>query len=137
MENNLFICFILLFLSIVYSDIRFRIVVNSQILIALILVLVSSFYGFKLNLKISIIFFLFSLFLWWLNLFGGGDAKLISVLSLGIKDEDITLFILLIGIFGLVLGICTLIVNSKRAVPYAPAISLAHLIIFYFYKGQL
>lgn len=119
----------------VYSDFKHRVVLNTQVFLALILVISTHFAGFVLNLKAGIVFFLISYLLWRFHIFGGGDAKLISVLALGVKSVDLPFFILLTSVLGFFTCVAVLLAKSRRGVPYAPSIFLAYLVIFYFYKG--
>lgn len=133
--NNIFITvLVILFISISYTDIKFRIVHNSFVVAVFILSLVGSFvFDYQLGFYAFFVCFIVGILLWRFSIIGAGDVKLIMAYILSIPYAELSSFFLLMSIIGFVLAFICICLKSKRGVPYAVAISGSHLIVFYFY----
>lgn len=60
---------------------------------------------------------------------GFGDVKLFAVCGLWLGLSNLPLFLILCGIFGVVLGFIWARINGKQIFPFAPAILLSFLVI--------
>jgi prepilin peptidase CpaA len=75
----------------------------------------SGFFGsWKNHLMSGGIIFLITYALFYLKLFGGGDAKLLTVFSLWVGIKGMMPLLFFMAIIGGVLGILTLLMNNKK-----------------------
>lgn len=116
-------------LYIAYSDIRYRIVSNVNIMLIVMLALITSYiFDVKINLFNPALFLIGGFILFSFRIVGGADVKLIAALSMLIERELTLMFLTIISVFGLV--ICLPLIVSKsirndmrsRGVPYVVAI---------------
>lgn len=98
----------LLLLLIMFSDVTQRRIPNWGVSVAFALCAVlwwQSDLGIK-NVWIALATLLFGLVLFYLNLFGAGDIKLLSVLSVAIDPSLYPLALVLMGAVGGILSLC-------------------------------
>ncbi len=123
-------------LLVCYSDIRHRIISNKLVITIAINALAL---GFAKNNTVSIAIPLFALLtgyiVFYFNLIGGGDVKLITVLLLTLTAGQSLDFILYTAIMGGVVMIIGMLINrtdiQQRGVPYAVAISIGFLLALF------
>lgn len=132
MVNNVILgSFLVLLITIIYTDFTKREVSNLQVLIALFLCIFASFIlGYKLNLISSLCSLIVGFLLWKINFFGAADIKLISVYLLSIQQKYFIDFLFLMSVFGFFIGVFVFLFCKNKSIPYAPAISISHIIIF-------
>jgi len=130
--NFILITGLLLFIS--WQDILLRIISNSSLIVLLCLVVpyIALQQRFpNVIAAVVVIAFFFPLFIF--NIIGGGDVKLMSVLSMAFSWQQNADFFFIIAIFGSVIGIFGFLfyrqITRERGVPYGVAISLAF--VFY------
>lgn len=132
--NFIITMLILIYLS--WKDIKLRIIPHAGLLILSFfvifsLVICSQWPDLTLALLVLFIGFLFFCF----NIIGGGDVKLMALLTLGLPQHTFYEFLLLTAFFGGVLalfGMCFFRRNfMKHGVPYSIAITAAYFLIFF------
>ncbi|MGM7744258.1 A24 family peptidase [Yersinia enterocolitica] len=124
-------------LFICYSDIRYRTISNKFIITITINTVIL---GFMMNHGVNIVIpfsaLLVGYIIFYFNLIGGGDTKLITVLLFALTTTQSLDFILYTAIMGGVVMIVGMFINradiQKRGVPYAVAISAGFLISFFY-----
>ncbi|CNK45081.1 putative tight adherance operon protein [Yersinia mollaretii] len=127
---------ILQLLLVCYSDIRHRIISNKLIVTIAINTLVL---GFAKHNTVSIVIPLCTLLagytVFYFNLIGGGDVKLITVLLLTLTAGQSLDFILYTAIMGGIVMVIGMLINradiQQRGVPYAVAISIGFLLALF------
>lgn len=107
-----------------------RSVYNAQIFCAAFLTILGGFFCHGHNLLAGFLCFIVGFLLWRVRVLGGGDVKLMSVLLIGVRNQDLPLFFLAMSISGLLIALLTLVSGSTRGVPYAPAIMTGFLFAF-------
>lgn len=126
------------FIEIIFSDLRFRKISNRQNLLVFMGVLLCSFfYDFDLHFKYAFIFLIVGITLFYLNIIGGGDVKLIFSLMLILKEDQIFIFFMFVTLIGALLAIYSLVManfkNDKsyieNGVAYGVAIILGFVLV--------
>lgn len=137
MFHNFFIYLTWLVLIVIsYTDIRYRTISNQFILVTMGLMLLNALWGTnQFNYIAAIIFLLIGIVIFYLNIIGAGDIKLISVLILSIPINKVIDFLTLIALCGIPLILLVIIykfVFKKKCItlPYGVAISLAYMLSF-------
>ncbi|WP_392564698.1 prepilin peptidase [Orbus wheelerorum] len=126
---------ILIILAVIcYTDIRYRIISNKQVIVLLIIILLNYlFSNGELSYITAIIFLVIGMILFYIGVVGAGDIKLISVLLLSIPNNEIIDFLTIMALLGLPLALIALIkkmmTKTKTTIPYGVAISLSYIII--------
>ncbi|MDK9738699.1 prepilin peptidase [Vibrio sp. D404a] len=119
----------LILMSICYFDIRKRKIPNTAVFLLLIFLIISTLV-YEINIYyISFFITLFICFtLWMLGIWGAGDVKLLTVLSLFISPGFLFASILVVLVVGGVAALCeyltTKVIPSRKSkgVPYGVAI---------------
>ncbi|WP_392560900.1 prepilin peptidase [Orbus sturtevantii] len=124
----------LVLITICYSDIRYRIISNKQVIVLLIIILLNYFLGHaELSYFSAIIALVIGIVLFYIGAVGAGDVKLISVLLLSIPSNEISDFLVIMALLGIPLALIALIkkirTKTKTTIPYGVAISLSYIII--------
>lgn len=129
----LIIAGLLIFIS--WQDTRFRIISHKSlmVLLCLIVALLAVKWQFPhIVAALAVIAVFFPLFV--CNIIGGGDVKMIAVLSLSLSWLQLVDFLLLTAFIGGAIGIIGLIFFRKttktRGIPYGVAISCAYIFIY-------
>lgn len=137
MSHNFFIYLTWLVLIVIsYTDIRYRTISNQFILVTLGLMLLNALWGTnQFDYIAGIIFLLIGIVIFYLNVIGAGDIKLISVLILSIPINKVIDFLTLIALCGIPLILVAIIYKSvfkKNCItlPYGVAISLGYMLSF-------
>ncbi len=126
---------IMLSIYVIYSDVIYRIIPNNIVFFIFVLNLCSAIYqGFFLPVVFyAALIFVCGFILWFFNVFGGGDIKLLSAFILGVEPDFVFITLCLIGLLGgvLVLFMYILVLLRKitfeRGLPYGIPISLSCL----------
>lgn len=140
MENWASIHFLLFFLVlgfISFQDVRLRIISHKSLLLLLIIILSLAVTQQALpNFTAALSILLVGYFLFFFDVIGGGDVKLMAVLSLGLSDSSLAFFLFFTAFFGGVIAIaCLIIFNDsirRFGIPYGVAISSAFLFTLLF-----
>lgn len=124
----------LILITVCYSDIRYRIISNKQVIILLTIILLNYLFSSgELSYISAIIFLIIGIFLFYFGLVGAGDIKLISVLLLSIPNNEIMDFLMIMALLGIPLALIVLIkkifTKTKSTIPYGIAISLSYMIV--------
>lgn len=130
------ILLILQLLFICYSDVRYRTISNKLIIT---ITINTVFLGFMMNHGVNIVIpfsaLLVGYLIFYFNLIGGGDVKLITVLLFTLSTTQSLHFIFYTAIMGGVVMIIGMLINrsdiQQRGVPYAVAISTGFLMSFF------
>lgn len=137
MSHNFFIYLTWLVLIVIsYTDIRYRTISNQFILVTMGLMLLNALWGTnQFDYIAAIIFLLIGIVIFYLNVIGAGDIKLISVLILSIPINKVIDFLTLIALCGIPLILVAIIYKSvfkKNCItlPYGVAISLGYMLSF-------
>lgn len=116
-------------LSICYFDFSKRIIPNSSILILLCFLIVLSSLGYlSVHFGSFILVFVIGILFWKFGVWGAGDVKLLSVLSLFISPGFLLASILVVLVVGGGVALCELLLckvvpsRKSRGVPYGVAI---------------
>ncbi|AHM72013.1 tight adherance operon protein [Yersinia hibernica] len=124
---------ILQLLLVCYSDIRYRTISNNFIITITINTVVLGFttnHGINMIIPLSALLIGYGIF--YFNLIGGGDVKLITALLFALTTVQSLDFILYTAMMGGVVMIIGMLVNRRdiqqRGVPYAVAISAGFLL---------
>ncbi|HHA0034335.1 TPA: prepilin peptidase [Yersinia enterocolitica] len=127
---------ILQLLFICYSDVRYRTISNKLIITITINTVALGFmmnHGVKIVIPFSAL--LVGYIIFYFNLIGGGDVKLITVLLFTLTTTQSLDFIFYTAIMGGVVMIIGMLINrsdiQQRGVPYAVAISTGFLMSFF------
>ncbi|HFR4114886.1 TPA: prepilin peptidase [Yersinia enterocolitica] len=123
-------------LFICYSDVRYRTISNKLIIT---ITINTVFLGFMMNHGVNIVIpfsaLLVGYLIFYFNLIGGGDVKLITVLLFTLSTTQSLHFIFYTAIMGGVVMIIGMLINrsdiQQRGVPYAVAISTGFLMSFF------
>ncbi|WP_025376967.1 A24 family peptidase [Yersinia hibernica] len=120
-------------LLVCYSDIRYRTISNNFIITITINTVVLGFttnHGINMIIPLSALLIGYGIF--YFNLIGGGDVKLITALLFALTTVQSLDFILYTAMMGGVVMIIGMLVNRRdiqqRGVPYAVAISAGFLL---------
>ncbi|CFQ70880.1 prepilin peptidase [Yersinia similis] len=122
---------------ICYTDIRYRLIKNKDILILLILVISTLFILDKpFNYPCALITLAIGFILVTINIVGAGDIKLLAVLALTFPDGIILGYLLVMSILGSILAIIEFIrlrfeKRQSRGLPYGVAIIGSYLFVIY------
>ncbi|EPE4189722.1 A24 family peptidase [Yersinia enterocolitica] len=130
---------ILQLLFVCYSDIRHRTISNNFIItIAINTVALGLATHQAVNIIIPLSALLIGYIIFYFDLIGGGDVKLITVLLFALTTTQSLDFILYTAIMGGVVMIIGMLVNrediKQHGVPYAVAISAGFFIVVYHLK---
>ncbi|MGE4802289.1 prepilin peptidase [Yersinia hibernica] len=124
---------ILQLLLVCYSDIHYRTISNNFIITITINTVVLGFttnHGINMIIPLSALLIGYGIF--YFNLIGGGDVKLITALLFALTTVQSLDFILYTAMMGGVVMIIGMLVNRRdiqqRGVPYAVAISAGFLL---------
>ncbi len=119
---------VLQLLYVCYSDIRYRTISNKFIITIALNTVTLGFttnHGINMIMPLSALLIGYSIF--YFNLIGGGDVKLITALLFSLTTSQSLDFILYTAMMGGVVMIIGIMINRKdiqqRGVPYAVAIS--------------
>jgi len=122
-----FICLIL----ICYFDIYKRIIPNISVVVLLFFLFFSRHYGYlEFYFESFLSIFIIGLLLWKFGVWGAGDVKLISVLSMFISPNFLFTSVLVILVVGGGVALCELTMckvlpsRKSQGVPYGVAISV-------------
>lgn len=129
----------IIFLSllwIVYTDIRYRIISNRAVVIIFILsLLLGVSRDGTINYALALSFLLVGFVLFYFNVVGAGDIKLISALSLSLTLDNAWLFLWFTAVLGGLIALFGLLFFHKSirrsGVPYGPAIAGGFLLILF------
>ncbi|ATV46114.1 prepilin peptidase [Pectobacterium sp. CHL-2024] len=134
-SHFLLFLFVLGFIS--WQDIRLRIISHNSLLLLLILILSLAVTQQTLpNFTAALSILLVGYFLFFFNVIGGGDVKLMAVLSLALSNTSLAFFLFCTAFFGGIIAIAGLIIFNdsirRLGIPYGVAISSAFLFTFLF-----
>lgn len=115
-----------------YTDIRWRLIKNYTVIALLaIILLLSVLFGYSLHYIAALVVLLVGIILFYLNLIGAGDVKLLAVLSLSVPSYYFSSFLFLVTLSGIPLIIAALVLRfHKRGLPYGVAITLGYIVCF-------
>jgi prepilin peptidase CpaA len=128
---------ILLFISL--QDISTRIISHKSLL-ALAITLIPLMYMLQqpVNYLAPVLILIIGFLLFVLNVIGGGDVKLIALLSITLSFQNLADFLMLTAIVGGVAAFVGLVFfrqkTRQHGVPYATAITLSFILISPFFK---
>lgn len=126
--NYIFI-FLLGFIS--YTDMRYRVISNIQVISCFIMIAIGSYiFALELNIIAAIITLIIGFIVWKIKLVGAGDIKLLSVLMLFVKPSYVGEFLFLMSVFGAFLAIVILLAKKRHlGVPYGVAIACSFVLL--------
>ncbi len=123
-----------LLISVCYTDIRYRKIKNSTVIIIALFSLCSALtHSEPVNLIWPVMIIVMGVLLVLANIIGAGDIKLIAALSLSLPGTDIPAFIFLITLSGVPLILVTVLLHkvtgssNEITLPYGVAISCGYL----------
>lgn len=125
------------FLHICYTDIRYRLIRNRDIIIILfitsgVLLLHEKYFNYQYTLIVTAIGSVLVL----ANIVGAGDIKLLAVLVLSFTKGSLLTYLLLMSFCGVILVLIELLMmkikyRESRGVPYGVAIISSYLLFFH------
>lgn len=135
MINTLCLTVILfLLISVCYTDIRYRKIKNSTVIIIALFSLCSALtHSEPVNLIWPVMIIVMGVLLVLANIIGAGDIKLIAALSLSLPGTDIPAIIFFITLSGVPLILVTVLLHkvtgssNEITLPYGVAISCGYL----------
>lgn len=140
LNSGLILATVAILTFIAFQDITHR-TISHRSLLALAFVLFPLLFTFHqpVNYLAPIMVLVVGFLLFILNVIGGGDVKLIAVLSVTLSFAHLTDFLMLTAIIGGVVALFGLIFFRQKirqqGVPYATAITLSFILISPFFKS--
>ncbi|MFI8416085.1 prepilin peptidase [Serratia sp. NPDC078593] len=128
-----FVLLVCVLMFIAWQDILFRVISHGSLLLLLIIllplaVMQHTFPNFIAAISILVIGYALFCF----NVIGGGDVKLMALLSLALSDSSLAAFLFLTACIGGLIALAGLIFFNEttrlKGIPYGVAISLAFVL---------
>lgn len=134
-----FVIIVCLLLFISWQDILLRIIANRNLLVLLCLLIPFIIMQQRFpNILAAVVVLVVCFPLFIFKILGGGDVKLIAVLSMAFTWQQIIDFIVVISLFGIVVAMTGLLffrqITREQGVPYGVAISLGFIFLMPFYS---
>lgn len=124
-----------------YQDLKKSEVSNKEILIfsiiAIFFLIISRSF---IILLYCFFWFLLCSFLWYKNSIGGADVKILTILPIFYLLNSPNylagqlIFLMILGILGLIYGLLSKKINKKKEVPFIPIITLTYIIHYIFWS---
>lgn len=143
MTYGLYLPLLILFLSVCYSDIRYREIRNTTtLLISFLSLAIGYLTPGGIFIIPALLVFTAGFVLSAMGVLGAGDVKLLAALSLSLNSEDVIILLLLTALAGLPITLITVVsryVNStdQRGVPYGVAIVSGYMATFVLARSTL
>lgn len=126
-----------LLVYICYTDILYRKIYNSIIILLLVLCIIFALFTHSsLNIYAALITLIIGICLFYARIIGAGDIKLLAVLALSVPPTYIFDWLLLVALCGAVLVVIILICYyllhiGRKTLPYGVAICSGYLILYW------
>lgn len=130
-------------LWVCYTDIRFRLITNSMVLMVMVTAIIlglitnkpNTLYALLASVYPALIILTLGFFVFCLRIIGGGDIKLMAALALALNVPQSVNFVLFSSIFGAVVAVVGMVISYSamraKGVPYGVAITMGFLLVIY------